>query len=66
MFLKDEAPMTYETNDMTAREIVQLSKEYTFFSWSVQSQVNPIPVTKADGVYFGDADGKRYLDFHPN
>jgi taurine--2-oxoglutarate transaminase len=50
-------------NKMTAREIVQLSKEYTFFSWSIQSQVDPIPVVKAEGVYFWDADGKRYLDF---
>jgi taurine--2-oxoglutarate transaminase len=55
--------MVLEQNKMTAEEITQLSKEYTFFSWSVQSQVYPIPVTKADGVYFWDADGKRYLDF---
>ncbi|MCP4142467.1 MAG: aminotransferase class III-fold pyridoxal phosphate-dependent enzyme [Chloroflexi bacterium] len=48
---------------LSGEEIVQLSKEYTFFSWSIQSQVNPIPVTKAEGVYFWDADGKRYLDF---
>jgi len=50
-------------NQLTAKEIANLSKEYTFFSWAVQSQVNPIPVTKAEGVYFWDADGKRYLDF---
>ena len=55
--------MDQKQNKMTAAEIAQLSKEFTFFSWSVQSQVNPIPVTKADGVYFWDADGKRYLDF---
>jgi taurine--2-oxoglutarate transaminase len=55
--------MSSDENILTAEEIVQLSKEYTFFSWSVQSQVNPIPVTKAEGVYFWDADGKRYLDF---
>ena len=48
---------------LTAKEIVDLNKEYTFFSWSVQGQVNPIPVTKMEGVYFWDADGKRYLDF---
>ncbi len=47
---------------LTSREIVDLNRQYTFFSWSVQSQVNPIPVEKADGVYFWDADGKRYLD----
>jgi taurine--2-oxoglutarate transaminase len=48
---------------LTAEEIVDLSKEYTFFSWSVQGQTNPIPVVKAEGVYFWDAQGKRYLDF---
>ena len=47
---------------LTAREIVDLSKEYTFFSWSVQGETNPIPVVKAEGVYFWDAHGKRYLD----
>ena len=48
---------------LTSKEIVDLNKEYTFFSWSVQEQVNPIPVTRAEGVYFWDADEKRYLDF---
>ncbi len=48
---------------LTSREIVELNKKYTFFSWSVQEQVNPIPVERAEGVYFWDADGKRYLDF---
>jgi len=48
---------------LTAKEIVSLNREYTFFSWSVQAQVNPIPMTKAEGIYFWDADGKRYLDF---
>lgn len=48
---------------LTTHEIVQMSKEYTFFSWSVQGQVNPIPVEKAEGIYFWDTDGKRYIDF---
>ncbi len=48
---------------LTSQEIVDLNKEYTFFSWSVQGQVNPIAVTRAEGVYFWDADDKRYLDF---
>jgi len=47
----------------TSKEIVDLSKEYTFFSWSVQGQANPIPVDRAAGIYFWDADGKRYIDF---
>jgi len=48
---------------LTAKEIVDLNKEYTFYSWSNQGQVNPIPLVKAQGAYFWDADGKRYLDF---
>ena len=51
------------TKKITSQEMVDLSKEYTFFSWSVQGQVNPIPVTRAEGIYFWDADGKRYIDF---
>ncbi len=47
----------------TSQEIVEMNREYTFFSWSVQGQINPIPVEKAEGVYFWDMDGKRYLDF---
>jgi taurine---2-oxoglutarate transaminase len=48
---------------LTSQEIVQMNREYTFFSWSVQGQINPIPVEKAEGIYFWDADGKRYIDF---
>jgi len=48
---------------MTGEEIIQLNREYTFFSWSAQSAVNPIPAVRAEGVHFWDADGKRYLDF---
>ncbi len=48
---------------LTSQEIIDLSKEYTFFSWSVQGQVNPIPVARAEGIYFWDTDGKRYIDF---
>jgi taurine--2-oxoglutarate transaminase len=48
---------------LSAREIVELSKKHTFFSWSVQGEVEPIPVARAEGVFFWDAEGKRYLDF---
>ena len=48
---------------LTAKEIVDLNKEYTFYSWSNQGQVNPIPMVKAEGVYFWDTEGKRYIDW---
>lgn len=55
--------MTVGKNKLTAQEMVDLSREYTFFSWSVQGNATPIPVVRAEGVYFWDANGKRYLDF---
>lgn len=55
--------MITERTTLTSQEIIQLNRQYTFFSWSVQSAVNPIPVTRAEGIYFWDADGKRYIDF---
>ncbi|MBC7241375.1 MAG: aminotransferase class III-fold pyridoxal phosphate-dependent enzyme [Anaerolineae bacterium] len=48
---------------MEAEEIVELNRTYTFFTWSVQSQVHPIPVSHGQGAYFWDVTGKRYLDF---
>lgn len=52
-----------DTQAMTAQDMVRLSRQYTFFSWSVQSATQPIPIVRAERVYFWDADGKRYLDF---
>ena len=49
---------------MSAEEIVRLSKQYTMFEWSAQAAVNPIPMTKAEGIFFWDANGKRYFDFN--
>lgn len=48
---------------LPGEEIVRLSREHVFFSWSVQKAVSPIPVVGGEGVYYWDADGKRYLDF---
>src|SRR5437868_8322310 len=49
---------------MSAEEMVALSKKHTFYSWSAQGAVNPIPMVRAEGVYFWDAEGKRYLDLN--
>ncbi len=45
-------------------EILPLMQEHGFWTWSAQGKVNPIPVEHAEGVYFWDTDGKRYLDFN--
>jgi len=54
---------TTETNSQLGRQIVEDAKRYVLYSWSVQDQINPIAVAGAEGRYFWDYDGKRYLDF---
>ena len=39
-------------------------KRYTLYEWSAQSAIDPIPVERAEGVYFYSPDGTRYLDFN--
>jgi taurine---2-oxoglutarate transaminase len=50
--------------DLTNDEILSISKEHVFYTWSAQAKVNPIAVKRAKGVYFWDVDEKRYLDFN--
>jgi len=45
-------------------EIAKKCKEYTMFSWSAQKTVDPIVMARAEGVYFWDETGKRYLDLN--
>ncbi len=45
-------------------EILPLFMQHTFWTWSAQAKVCPIPVTRAKGVYFWDVDGRRYLTFN--
>jgi taurine--2-oxoglutarate transaminase len=49
---------------LSQEEIVGLSRRHTFWTWSAQDRVDPIPVERAEGVYFWDTAGKRYLDFN--
>jgi len=45
-------------------QILEMSMETNFWTWSAQKSVKPIPVKRAEGVYFWDVKGKRYLDFN--
>jgi taurine--2-oxoglutarate transaminase len=37
--------------------------DFTLFSWSKQTGLDPLCIERADGVYIYDYDGKRYIDF---
>jgi len=50
--------------ELSDSEILSLSLEHSFWTWSAQGKVTPIPVKMAKGVYFWDIAGKRYLDFN--
>jgi len=43
--------------------VKKLDKEHVFHSWSAQGLIDPLPIASAQGSYFTDYDGKRYLDF---
>jgi len=53
-----------KVSQLTTEEITHLCREYTLFEWSAQAAIRPIVVDHAQGVYFWDTDGKRYIDFN--
>ncbi len=52
------------TRHETGADLVARTRRHNFFSWSAQDAINPIPFVRAEGVYFWDADGKRYFDLN--
>ncbi|RJQ68525.1 aspartate aminotransferase family protein [Pseudonocardiaceae bacterium YIM PH 21723] len=41
----------------------QLDRAHVFHSWSAQRQLDPMVVSRAEGVYVWDDSDRRYLDF---
>ena len=52
------------TADLSRQEILDLSRETTLYEWTAQKAMQPMVVDRAKGIYFWDADGKRYMDFN--
>lgn len=50
------------TEPTDAERVRHDDQEYVLHSWSVQSKIDPLPVTGGRGAHFFGADGKRYLD----
>lgn len=48
-------------SELTREEVIQYDKEYNQHPW-LPGSVNPIPVERADGIYFWDYNGKKYYD----
>ena len=54
---------TTESKQLTGDEVRELARRHVLHSWSVQDAINPLPVAGAEGCWFWDYDGNRYLDF---
>lgn len=56
--------MTTIAETMTGEQIVELCRKHTIFEWSAQASVDPIPVSRAKGIYFWTPEEKRFIDFN--
>jgi taurine--2-oxoglutarate transaminase len=57
--------MSLDVNAVNAEQIKEDSAQHVMVSWSAQkaANANPVVVSGAQGSWFWDSDGKRYLDF---
>ncbi|HCA87273.1 MAG TPA: aspartate aminotransferase family protein [Streptomyces sp.] len=57
-------PVTPFSADSQAGQAVKAAdRAHVFHSWSAQGLIDPMAVAGAEGSYFWDYDGNRYLDF---
>src|SRR5438477_1234541 len=54
---------TLDEQTAEGQRVVAEDREHIIHSWSVQNQISPLAVAGAEGRYFWDYEGKRYLDF---
>jgi taurine---2-oxoglutarate transaminase len=51
------------SNVLTSPEVIALTKQHNYGTWRKQKGWNPTHLVSADGCYFTDGNGKRFLDF---
>ncbi|WP_042378898.1 aspartate aminotransferase family protein [Streptacidiphilus melanogenes] len=55
--------MTISPDPVAGQAVKAADRAHVFHSWSAQSLIDPLAVAGAEGSYFWDYEGKRYLDF---
>ncbi|MFE9093009.1 aspartate aminotransferase family protein [Streptomyces sp. NPDC007264] len=55
--------MTPQPNPQAGAAVKAADRAHVFHSWSAQDLIDPLAVAGAEGSYFWDYDGNRYLDF---
>jgi taurine---2-oxoglutarate transaminase len=54
---------SHQPDPLRGAEVLAMDAAYVFHSWSAQKALRPIAIAAAEGSYFWDYDGNRYLDF---
>jgi taurine--2-oxoglutarate transaminase len=49
--------------DADEQRVRRDDRAHVFHSWSAQGLIDPLPIASAQGSYFTDYQGRRYLDF---
>ncbi|MER5443181.1 aspartate aminotransferase family protein [Streptomyces sp. NPDC002790] len=55
--------MTPQPNPQVGAAVKAADRKHVFHSWSAQELIDPLAVAGAEGSYFWDYEGNRYLDF---
>ncbi len=48
--------------ELTTEQVVELTRQLNYGTWRFQTGWNPMHLADAEGCYFTDGKGKRYLD----
>lgn len=49
---------------MNSKDMVELCKQHSLFSWSATAKVDPLPIERAEGLYLYGPEGQKWLDFN--
>lgn len=49
---------------MDQKQIVDACLKHTLYTWSATGKVDPLPVSKAEGVWLHGPEGQKWLDFN--
>ena len=55
--------MTITPDPARGKQVFADDRSFVFHSWSAQGALNPMCIAGAEGSYFWDYDGNRFLDF---
>lgn len=60
----DHITPSHEPQVFDREQIVDSCKDHTIWTWSAQKSVDPIAISRAEGVHFWDFNGKKYIDMN--